>query len=137
MRPVQLGEALTPGCRLTLFSYDKPDRFFTVINFWRDETSGIALALKTGVPCYQVEDEEGRIHLLRTWQSKKRMKTARASGGPIRQALILVSIFDGVGRGVEKAKPNLQGIRMQYLAFTVAREGTARSGAAHLMPRAG
>ena len=29
-----------------------------------DETSGIALALKTGVPSYQVEDEEGRIHLL-------------------------------------------------------------------------
>jgi hypothetical protein len=29
-----------------------------------DETSGIALALKTGVPSYQLEDEEGRIHLL-------------------------------------------------------------------------
>ena len=29
-----------------------------------DETSGIALALKTDVPSYQVEDEEGRIHLL-------------------------------------------------------------------------
>ena len=29
-----------------------------------DETSGIALALKTGVPTYQVEDEEGRTHLL-------------------------------------------------------------------------
>lgn len=28
-----------------------------------DETSGIAVALKTGVPSYQVEDEEGRIHL--------------------------------------------------------------------------
>jgi hypothetical protein len=25
-----------------------------------DETSGVALALKTGVPSYQVEDEEGR-----------------------------------------------------------------------------
>jgi hypothetical protein len=50
--------------RLTLFSHDKPDRFFWVIKFWMDETSGIALALKTGVPSYQVEDEEGRIHLL-------------------------------------------------------------------------
>jgi hypothetical protein len=51
MRPVAFG-----GTRLTLFSNDKPDRFFTVIKFWMDETSGIALALKTGVPTYQVED---------------------------------------------------------------------------------
>ena len=29
-----------------------------------DETSGVALELKTGVPTYQVEDEEGRAHLL-------------------------------------------------------------------------
>ena len=29
-----------------------------------DESSGIALALKTGVPTYQIEDEEGRIHSL-------------------------------------------------------------------------
>jgi hypothetical protein len=29
-----------------------------------DAGSGVALDLKTGVPCYQVEDEEGRIHLL-------------------------------------------------------------------------
>ena len=29
-----------------------------------DETSGVALALKTGVPTYQVEDEDGRTHLL-------------------------------------------------------------------------
>jgi hypothetical protein len=28
-----------------------------------DETSGVALELKTGVPTYQVEDEEGRTHL--------------------------------------------------------------------------
>jgi hypothetical protein len=38
MRPVAFGEALTAGTRLTLFSDDKPDR--------------------------EVEDEEGRIHLL-------------------------------------------------------------------------
>jgi hypothetical protein len=59
IRPVAFGEALSAGTRLTLFSDDKPDRFFTVIKFWIDETSGIALALKTGVPTYQVEDEEG------------------------------------------------------------------------------
>ncbi len=64
MRPVAFGEALPAGTRLTLFSNDKPDRFFTVIKFWLDETSGVALALKGGVPTYQVEDEEGRTHLL-------------------------------------------------------------------------
>jgi hypothetical protein len=64
IRPVEFGEALPAGTRLTLFSDDKPDRFFTVIKFWMDETSGVALALNTGVPTYQVEDEEGRTHLL-------------------------------------------------------------------------
>jgi hypothetical protein len=29
-----------------------------------DATSGVALELKTGVPTYQVEDEQGRTHLL-------------------------------------------------------------------------
>ena len=56
MRPVAFGEALPAGTRLTLFSDDKPDRFFTVIKFWMDKTSGVALDLKTGVPTYQVED---------------------------------------------------------------------------------
>jgi hypothetical protein len=52
MRPVAFGEALPAGTRLTLFSDDKPDRFLTVIKFWMDETSGVALALKGGVPSY-------------------------------------------------------------------------------------
>jgi hypothetical protein len=64
MRPIAFGEALSAGTRLTLFSDDKPDRFFTVIKSWMDETSGVALALKGGVPTYHVEDEEGRTHLL-------------------------------------------------------------------------
>jgi hypothetical protein len=64
MRPVAFGEALSSGTRLTLLSDDKPDRFFIVIKFWKDATSGVALELKTGVPTYQVEDEEGRTHLL-------------------------------------------------------------------------
>ena len=64
MRPVAFGEALLSGTRLTLFSDNKPDRFFTVIKFWMDAPSGVALELKTGVPTYQVEDEEGRTHLL-------------------------------------------------------------------------
>jgi hypothetical protein len=42
--------------RLMLVSDNKPDRFFTVIKFWMDETSGVVLTLKTGVPTYQVED---------------------------------------------------------------------------------
>jgi hypothetical protein len=57
MRPVEFGETLPAGARLTLVSDDKPDRFFTVIKFWMDELRG-------GVPTCQVEDEEGRTHLL-------------------------------------------------------------------------
>jgi hypothetical protein len=64
MRPVEFGEAVPVGTRLTLFSADRPDRFFTVITFCIDRVSGVALDLEMGVPCYQVEDEEGRIHLL-------------------------------------------------------------------------
>ena len=40
MRLVEFGEALATGTRLTLFSDDKPDRLFTVIKFWEDETFG-------------------------------------------------------------------------------------------------
>jgi hypothetical protein len=50
MRPVAFGEALSAGTRLTLFSDDKPDRFFTVIKFCMDKTSGVALEVNTGVP---------------------------------------------------------------------------------------
>ena len=68
MRPVDFGEGLSAGTRLTLFSNDKPDRFFTVIKFWMDATSGVALELKTGVPTYAPKAcrrrEEGRTHLL-------------------------------------------------------------------------
>jgi len=64
MRPVAFGEAVPSGTRLTLLSADKPVRFFTVIKCWIDKTSGMALELNTGVPSYQVDDEEGRTHLL-------------------------------------------------------------------------
>src|ERR1700751_1353432 len=64
MRPGVFGEDLPVGTRLTLFSDDEPKRFFTVLKSWIDETSGVALALKTGVAAYQVEDEEGTIHSL-------------------------------------------------------------------------
>jgi hypothetical protein len=64
MRLVAFGEPLRAGTRLTLLSHDKPDRFFMIIKFWMDETSGVVLALRGGIPTYQVEDEEGRMHLL-------------------------------------------------------------------------
>ena len=64
MRRVEFGEALAADTRLILFSDDKPDRLFTVITFLIDAVSGVALDLEAGVPCYQVEDEEGRIHLV-------------------------------------------------------------------------
>ena len=56
MRPAEFREPLLPGTRLTFFSDDKPDRFFKVIKFWMDKTTGVALALKSSVPTYQVED---------------------------------------------------------------------------------
>ena len=43
MHPIAFGEPLLAGTRLTLFSDDKPDRFFTVIKFWMDETMGLPL----------------------------------------------------------------------------------------------
>jgi hypothetical protein len=91
MRSVEFGEAVAAGTQSTLFSDDKPDRFFRVIKFCMDETSGSALALKTGVPSYQVEDEEGRIHLLLHLPIEEENEDDGASGGRIRQALILVS----------------------------------------------
>ena len=71
MRPVEFGEALAAGTQLNLFSDDKPDRFFRTIKFWLDETSGIALALRTGRPLHQVEDEEGRVHLLYSFADRR------------------------------------------------------------------
>ena len=62
--PVELGETVPAGTRLTLFSADKPDRLFTGITFRIDKISGVMLALETGVPSCEVEDEKGRIYLL-------------------------------------------------------------------------
>ncbi|SRR5258708_24902055 len=64
MRSVAFGESLPAGTRLTLFSDDKPDRFLPSSSFGFDQTLGASLALRTGVPTYQVEDEEGRTYLL-------------------------------------------------------------------------
>jgi hypothetical protein len=63
MRPVEFGEALPFGTRLTLISYDRAS-YFTVVNSWTDQRLGLSLRLGVGIPCYQVEDEEGRTELL-------------------------------------------------------------------------
>ena len=43
-----------------MYSIPNAAWIFTVIKFWIDETSGVALALKIGVLSYQLEDEKGR-----------------------------------------------------------------------------
>ena len=95
MRPVKFREVLTAGTRLTLFSEDEPDRLFTVIKFWMDETSGIALALKTGVPSYQVEDEERRIHLLLHLPIEEENEDRWCLWRPDQAGFDSRSIFDG------------------------------------------
>jgi hypothetical protein len=70
------------------FAADKSDRFFTVIKFWLDETSGIALALRTGVPPTKSKMRKAEFIYCFTCQSKKRLKSAGAFGGPIKPALI-------------------------------------------------
>jgi hypothetical protein len=78
-----------------LFSDDKPDRFFTVIKFWMDATSGVALDLKTGVPSYQVEDEEGRTHLLIYLAIEERHEHRWGLWRPDRAGFDSRSIFEG------------------------------------------
>jgi hypothetical protein len=95
MRPVEFGEALAAGTRLTLSSSDKPDRFFTVIAFLVDKVSGVALDLETGVPCYQVEDEEGRIHLLLQLPIGKENENRWCLWRPDQANFDSRSIFDG------------------------------------------
>jgi hypothetical protein len=116
MRPVVFGEALPAGTRLTLLSADKPDRFFTVIKFWMDATSGVALELKTGVPSYQVEDEEGRIHLLihlaidhtrrvptHRHSATTKQPTHRAGITPVRVSKLATIGFYGNERAIKQA----------------------------------
>jgi hypothetical protein len=95
MRPVEFGEALATGTRLTLFSDDKPNRFFTVITFLIDKVSGVALDLETGVPCYQVEDEEGRIHLLLQLPIGEKNENRWCLWRPDQAGFDSRSIFDG------------------------------------------
>jgi hypothetical protein len=95
MRPVEFGEQLVTGTRLTLFSDDKPDRFFTVMKFWMDDGLGVPLKLSSGVPCYQVEDEEGRTHLLIRLPIEEENEDRWCLWRPDQAGFDSRSIFDG------------------------------------------
>jgi hypothetical protein len=86
---------LAAGTRLTLFSDDKPDRLFTVIKFWIDQTLGASLALETGVPSYQVEDEEGGIQLLLRLPIDEENEDRWCLWRPDQAGFDFRSIFDG------------------------------------------
>jgi hypothetical protein len=88
MRPVEFGEAVPAGTRLILFSDDKPDLLFTVITFWIDKVSGVALVLETGVPAIKSKTRKAEFIYFFNSQSGRTMKTAGSFGGRIRQALI-------------------------------------------------
>jgi hypothetical protein len=60
-----------------------------------DETSGIALALKTVPPSYQVEDEEGRIHLLLHLPIEEENEDRWCLSRPDHAGFDSRSIFDG------------------------------------------
>jgi hypothetical protein len=95
MRPVEFGEAVPAGIRLTLLSADRPDRLFTVIAFSIHKVSGVALNLESGVPSYQSKTRKAESIYCFTYQSTKRMKTDGASGGPITRAFDSRSILEG------------------------------------------
>ena len=95
MRSVGFGQAVPSGTRLALFSADRPDRFFTVIAFCIDKVPGVGLDLETGVPCYQVEDEEGRIHLLIQLPIGEENENRWCLWRPDQAELDSKSIFDG------------------------------------------
>jgi hypothetical protein len=95
MRPVEFGEQLAAGTRLTLFSEDKPDRFFTVMKFWMEDGLSVPLNLGIGVPCYQVEDEEGRTHLLIRLPIEEENEDRWCLWRPDQAGFDSRSIFDG------------------------------------------
>jgi hypothetical protein len=65
------------------------------MKFWMDETSGIALALGTGVPSYQVDDEEGKIHLLLHLPIEEKDEDRWCLWRPHQEGFDSRSIFDG------------------------------------------
>jgi hypothetical protein len=88
MRPVEFGEAVPAGTRLTLFSADKPDRLFTVITFCIDKVSGVALTSTRAFPAIKSKTRKEESIYCFNCQSERKMKTAGAFGGPTRSILI-------------------------------------------------
>ena len=65
MYPIEFGENVPSGTRLILFSDDdRPDRFFTVLEFTLNSELGSLAGLGCAVPSYRVQDEEGRVQML-------------------------------------------------------------------------
>ena len=78
----QRERGISPRNSAGTFFADKPDRFFRVTKFWMDEASGIALALRTGVPPPNSKATKAEFIYYFTFESKNRMKTAGACGAP-------------------------------------------------------
>jgi hypothetical protein len=95
MRPVEFGEALPPGTRLTLFSDDKPDRFFTVIEFSIDKTLGAAFNFEAGIPSYRVQDEKAEFICSSICRLTKNVPTNGGFGGRIKQLWVQNQFFRG------------------------------------------
>ena len=91
MRPVEFGEALAAGTRLTLSlrfedENETPRDCHPVLDGRNDRHRA---RIENRRPSYQVEDEEGRIHLLLHLPIEEN-EDRWAFGGGIRQALIQV-----------------------------------------------
>ena len=65
------------------------------MKFSIEYVSGVALDLETGVPCYQVEDEEGRIHLLLHRPIEEENENRWCLWRPDQVDFDSLSIFDG------------------------------------------
>jgi hypothetical protein len=69
MRPVEFGEALVPGTRLTLLSDDKPERLFTLsssgstqhrVSRWRSRLAFLPTKSKTACRAVGLAEAGGR-----------------------------------------------------------------------------
>jgi hypothetical protein len=95
MRPVEFGEAVPAGTRLILFSDDKPDLLFTVITFWIDKVSGVALVLETGVPATKSKTRKAEFIYFFNSQSGRTMKNRWVLWRPDQAGFDSRSIFEG------------------------------------------
>jgi hypothetical protein len=78
-----------------------------------DETPGVALALRTGVPTYRVEDEKGRTHLLIHMPIEEQNEHRWCLWRPDQADFDSRSIFEGVL--VERIKRDRSIIEVSFL----------------------